>query len=66
MSFIVEVMDFEFMSTDDMMFEEKSSKFGNTGFYYKGFEYTPPKESIYDRKPSNHEHSNCVLGEVTL
>ena len=51
--FIVEVMDFEFMSTDDMMFEEKGSKFGNTGFYYKGFEYTPPKESVYDRKPSN-------------
>jgi len=51
--FIVEVMDFEFLSTDDMMFEEKSSKFGNTGFYYKGMEYTPPKESVYDRKPSN-------------
>jgi len=46
-------MDFEFISTDDMMFEEKGSKFGNVGFYYKGFEYTPPKESVYDRKPMN-------------
>jgi hypothetical protein len=51
--FIVEIMDFEFLSTDDMMFEEKGSKFGNTGFYYKGFEYTPPKESVYDRNPVN-------------
>lgn len=51
--YIVEVMDFEFLSVDDMMFEEKSSKFGNVGFYYKGMEYTPPKESVYDRKPFN-------------
>ena len=51
--FIVEIMDFEFISTDDMMFEEKGSKFGNTNFYYKGFEYTPPKESVYDRKPKS-------------
>ena len=51
--FIVEVMDFEFLSTDDMMFEEKGSKFGNTNFYYKGFDYTPPKESVYDRNPVN-------------
>ena len=49
--FIVEVMDFEFMSTDDMMFEEKGSKHGNKGFYYKGFDYTPPKESVYERNP---------------
>lgn len=51
--FIVEIMDFEFLSTDDMMFEEKGSKFGNRNFYYKGFDYTPPKESVYDRKPTN-------------
>lgn len=49
--FIVEVMDFEFMSTDEMMFEEKESRFGNISFYYKGFKYTPPKESVYNRKP---------------
>ena len=51
--FIVEVMSFEFLSVDDMMFEEKGSRFGNTNFYYKGFEYAPPKESVYDRKPSS-------------
>jgi hypothetical protein len=64
--FIVEVMDFEFMSTDDMMFEEKSSKFGNTGFYYKGFEYTPPKESVYDRKPSNMSIQTVFGGSLVV
>jgi hypothetical protein len=59
--FIVEVMDFEFMSTDDMMFEQKKSKFGNNGFYYKGFDYTPPKESVYDRKPQ-HMNIQTVFG----
>ncbi len=49
--FIVEIMDFEFLSTDSMMFEEKASRFGNTSFYYKGFEYNPPKESVYERTP---------------
>ena len=49
--FIVEVMDFEFITTDDMMFEEKGSKHGNKGFYYKGFDYTAPKESVYERNP---------------
>ena len=49
--FIVEIMDFEFLSTDDMMFEEKQSRFGNSNFYYKGFDYSPPKESVYARKP---------------
>lgn len=51
--FIVEIMSFEFLSTDDMMFEEKESRFGNSNFYYKGFEYSPPKESVYDRKPKS-------------
>ena len=49
--FIIEVMDFEFITTDDMMFEEKGSKHGNKGFYYKGFDYVAPKESVYERKP---------------
>jgi len=49
--FIVEVMEFEFISVDDMFFEEKTSRHGNVGFYYKGFEYQAPKQSVFDRKP---------------
>ena len=48
--FIVEVLDFEFLSTDDVYFEEKSSRYGNVGFYHKGFGYKP-MGSVYDRKP---------------
>ena len=53
-------MDFEFMSTDDMIFI-KSSRFGNKGFYFKGFDYTPPKESVYERKPI-HMNVQTVFG----
>ena len=49
--FIVEVMEFEFISVDDIFFEEKTSRHGNVGFYYKGFEYQAPKQSVFDRKP---------------
>lgn len=48
--FVLEVMDFEFISTDDIMFEEKASRYGNVGFYHKGFGYKP-MGSVYDRKP---------------
>jgi len=59
--FIVEVMDFEFLSTDDMMFEEKESRFGNKNLYYKGFDYNPPRESVYDRQPK-HMSIQTVFG----
>lgn len=49
--YIVEVMDFEFLSVDDIFYESKESRFGNIGFYYKGMVYQPPKESVFDRKP---------------
>ena len=49
--YIVEVMDFEFLSVDDIFYESKESRFGNVGFYYKGMVYQPPKESVFDRKP---------------
>ena len=48
--FILEVLDFEFISADDLMFEEKNSRYGNVGFYYKGYGYKP-SGSVYDRKP---------------
>ena len=64
--FIIEVMDFEFISVDDIHFEEKKSKHGNTGFYYKGFEYTPPKESVYDRKPVNMSTATVYGGSYVV
>ena len=64
--FIVEVMDFEFMSVDDIYFEEKTSKHGNVGFYYKGFEYVAPKQSVYDRKPVNMSTATVYGGSYVV
>jgi hypothetical protein len=49
--YIIEVMDFEFLSVDDIFYESKESRFGNVGFYYKGMVYQPSKASVFDRKP---------------
>lgn len=46
----VQIMDFEFMSVDDIVFEKKESKFGNVGFYYKGSTYNAPQQSVFDRE----------------
>lgn len=51
--FLVDVLDFEYISVDDVYYEEKTSKFGNVGFYNKGFVYNMPKGSVYDRKPTS-------------
>ena len=49
--YVVEVMDFEFLSVDTMHFEEKENRHGNTNFFYEGFEYKERKGSVYDRTP---------------
>lgn len=64
--FIVEVMDFEFMSTDCMYFEGKQSRFGNENFYYKGFEYNPPRESVYERTPKKMEVQTVFGGSYVV
>jgi hypothetical protein len=46
----IEVMDYEFMSVDNIVYEKKTSSFGNIGFYYKGTEYQAPTASVYDRE----------------
>lgn len=47
--YVVEVLDFEFLSVDTMYFEEKTSRFGNTGFYNKGFSYKQRANSLTER-----------------
>lgn len=49
--FRVSVLDFEFIGLDQHIYEEKESKYGNIGFYYKGEEYKMPTQSVFDRKP---------------
>lgn len=47
--YLVEVLDFEFLSVDTMFFEEKTSRFGNRGFYNKGFSYKERQNSLTER-----------------
>ena len=49
--YAVEILDFEFLSVDSMVYEKKMSKHGNIGFYYKGNNYKVPTQSVYDREP---------------
>lgn len=64
--YTIEVLDFEFISVDDIIFEEKESKFGNIGFYYKGYEYSAPKQSVYDRKPYYMQNTTLYGGKYIL
>lgn len=40
--YTINVMDFEFISVDNVIFEKKTSAYGNVGFYYKGEKYNAP------------------------
>jgi hypothetical protein len=63
---MVQVLDFEFMSVDCIHFEEKESRHGNTGFYFKGFQYKEPKNSVFERKPHKMEISTVYSGSYVL
>lgn len=57
--YVVEVLDFEFLSVDCMYFEEKENKYGNKNFFYEGFQYKEKKGSVYERTPHKMEVA-CV------
>ena len=64
--YMVEVLDFEFISVDSIHFEEKENKHGNTGFYFKGFEAQPNKNSVFERTPHKLEVSTVYGGSYVL
>jgi len=64
--YMVEVLDFEFMSVDCIHFEEKENRHGNTGFYFKGFEYKEPKNSVFERTPHKLEIATVYSGSYVL
>jgi hypothetical protein len=59
--YMVELLDFEFISVDCMHFEEKDSRFGNTGFYFKGMDHKPKSGGVFGRTPHKMEVA-CVYG----
>ena len=60
--YMVEVMDFEFLSVDTMYFEEKESRHGNLGFYYKGENYKEPTNSVYKRSVKSIDNATVYGG----
>lgn len=64
--YMVEVMDFEFISVDCMYFEEKESKYGNKGFYYKGDSYKGPSNSVYKRDVTKMENATVYGGSYIM
>ena len=55
-------MDFEFISVDCVFYESKDNQHGNTGFYYKGFNYKAPTSSVYDREAYKMEYQTVYGG----
>jgi len=62
--YLVDVMDFEFLSVDCVYYEEKQSRYGNAGFYHKGYKYEAPKNSVFERKPVKMEVVNVYGGSL--
>jgi len=60
--YMVEVLDFEFMSVDCEYFENKESKYGNVGFYSKGESYKKPQNSVFNRDVVKLESASVYGG----
>lgn len=61
--FRVSVLDFEFIGLDQQVYEQKESKYGNVGFYFKGEEYKVPTQSVFDRQPY-YMDIMCLYGGI--
>ena len=64
--YIVEVLDFEFLSTDTMFFEEKENQYGNVGFFNRGFSYKEKTGGVFKRTPHTLEITNVYGGMYVL
>ena len=60
--YTLEILDFEFLSVDTMVYERKQSRFGNIGLYYKGNSYEAPTSSVYDRDPVQMNNATVYGG----
>lgn len=64
--YMVDILDFEFMSVDCMYFEDKESRHGNNGFYYKGDNYKAPTNSIFKRDVVKLENTTVYGGSYIM
>ena len=64
--YMVDVLDFEFISVDCIHFEEKENRFGNVNFFMKGFDYEPKQGSVYQRTPHKMEIATVYSGSYIM
>jgi len=64
--FMVDILDFEFVSTDCIFFEEKENKYGNSGFFFEGYDYKEKKNSVFSRKPHKLEIQTIYGGSFIM
>ena len=64
--YMVDVLDFEFISVDCIHFEEKENRFGNINFFMKGFDYEEKQGSVFDRTPHKMEISTVYSGSYVM
>ena len=64
--FMVDILEFEFVSTDCIYFEEKENKYGNRGFFYEGYSYKEKKNSVFSRKPHKLEIQTVYGGTYIM
>lgn len=60
--YTIEVLDFEFLGVDCMHFEEKENRYGNTNFYYEGYNYKERTGGVFKRQPHKMEIVNVYGG----
>ncbi len=64
--YVVNVLDFEFVSVDCIHFEEKENRHGNVGFHYNGFQFKDRSGSVFERKPHKMEVETVYCGQYVL
>ena len=64
--YMVQILDFEFISVDCMFFEEKQNRHGNVGFFNEGFQYRERSGSVFERKSHKMEMEMLYGGSYIM
>ena len=64
--YMVQILDFEFISVDCMFFEEKQNRHGNVGFFNQGFQYKERSGSVFERKSHKMEMEMLYGGSYIM
>lgn len=64
--YMVDILNFEFISVDPMYFEEKENRYGNKNFFYKGYSYKKKNEGVFGRTPSKMDVGTVYGGSYIL